>query len=68
VPALRGYQDVLLSRPTQLKGTGDEALIVSHFFGTQTIRVGGINEGDPGVERGVDDGDALVGCGTARQR
>ncbi len=53
-------------RPAE--GLGDEPLVVANVATVQAIDVGGVDEGDPGRERGVDGRDRLPFVGAADDR
>ena len=63
VAALGGHEDAVAAGGRAPDRLGDEALVVADLGLVRRVGVGGVDEGDPGVERGVDgpDGLCLVG-------
>ena len=50
------------------QGPGDQGLVVADLVGADVVGVGGVDEGDAGVERGVDGGDGAGLLGSALDR
>ena len=63
--ALGGDDDVVAAA---LEGLGDQALAVADVAVVARVRVGGVDEADAGVERGVDGADRALLVGTPVER
>ena len=59
VPALGGHQHVVGGAAVGGQCLGHDALAVAVLLDAQRVGVGGVDDGDAGIERGVDSGDGL---------
>jgi hypothetical protein len=70
VTALGGDQHPRGVAAIGIERLGDQGLVVAYLVGADVIGIRGVDEGDPGVECGMDGGDGagLVGSALDRHR